>query len=426
MIVEVLAVGTELLLGQIVNSNAATIGGRLAEAGLDHYHQGVVGDNVERIVAAIRLATSRADALIITGGIGPTQDDLTREALCAAAGVPMAFSDEQAAALRRRWAERGREMPESNLRQAQYPEGAVLLANPKGTAPGIRMRIGDAWVFSVPGVPAEMTPMLDDDILPFLRAEAGEGAVVVSRLIRTWGGSESRIAEIVADLYESSSNPTLAFLASSGEIKVRLTAKAATREEAEGLIAPVEAEVRARLGSQVFGADDDTVERIVLGALERRGWSLATAESATAGMVAARVTSVAGASRVFRGSVIAYQDDVKTGVLGVPEEVVAEHGVVSEATACAMADRAAALFGTEVAVAVTGSAGPEPQEQPVGSMVVAVHTPEGTRARSLHFPGDRERVRVYATTAALQLVRLAVTGAWWGSGDTHWDRGTSE
>ncbi|MGD2051960.1 MAG: competence/damage-inducible protein A [Acidimicrobiia bacterium] len=422
MIVEVLAVGTELLLGQIVNTNAATIGARLAEAGLDHYHQGVVGDNVERIAAAVRLATSRAGALIITGGIGPTQDDLTREALCVAAGVPMAFSDEHAAALRRRWEERGRAMPESNLRQAQYPEGATLLPNAKGTAPGIRMRIGEAWVFAVPGVPAEMMPMLDDDILPFLRAEAGEGAVVVSRLIRTWGGSESRIAEIVADLYEASSNPTLAFLASSGEIKVRLTAKAASREVADELIAPVEAEVKARLGSQVFGTDDDTVERIVLGEVERRGWSLATAESATAGMVAARLTSVAGASRTFRGGVVAYQDDVKTGVLGVPEDVVAHHGVVSEATACAMADRAAVLFGTEVAVAVTGSAGPEPQERPVGTMVVAVRTPEGTRARSLHFPGDRERVRVYATTAALQLARLAVTGAWWGSGDTHWER----
>ncbi len=424
MIVEVLAVGTELLLGQIVNTNAATIGARLAEAGLDHYHQGVVGDNLERVVAAVRLAAGRADAVIVTGGIGPTQDDLTREALCAAAGVEMAFSDEQAGLLRRRWAERGREMPESNLRQAQYPVGATLLANAKGTAPGIRMRIGDAWVFALPGVPAEMVPMLDDDILPFLRVEAAVDAVVVSRLIRTWGGSESRIAEILSDLYESSVNPTVAFLASSGEIKVRLTAKATTREEALDLIGPVEAEVRKRLGSQVFGADDETVERIVLGELERRGWTLATAESATAGMVAARITSVAGASRVFRGSVVAYQEDVKTGVLGVPAEIVAEHGVVSEATACAMADRAAALLEAEVAVAVTGSAGPEPQEQPVGTMVVAVHTPEGTRARSLHFPGDRERVRVYTTTAALQLLRLAVTGAWWGSGgDTHWDRG---
>ncbi len=423
MIVEVLAIGTELLLGQIVNTNAATIGARLAEAGLDHYHQGVVGDNLERIAAAVRFAVSRADALIVTGGIGPTQDDLTREALCAAAGVEMAFSEEQAAALRRRWAERGRVMPESNLRQAQYPAGATLLPNARGTAPGLRMRIGDAWVFAVPGVPAEMVPMLDDGILPFLRAEAGADAVVVSRLIRTWGDSESRIAEILADLYETSLNPTVAFLASAGEIKVRLTAKAATDEEARGLIAPVEEEVRRRLGSQVFGADDDTVERVLLGELERRGWTLATAESATAGSVAARVTVVPGASRVFRGSIVAYQEDVKTGVLGVPEATIAAHGVVSEATACAMAERAAVVLEADVAVAVTGSAGPDPQERPVGTMVVAVHTPEGTRARSLHFPGDRERVRVYATTAALQLVRLAVTGAWWGSGgDTHWDR----
>jgi len=424
MIVEVLAVGTELLLGQIVNTNAATIGVRLAEAGFDHYHQAVVGDNVERIAEAVRLAIGRADALIITGGIGPTQDDVTREAICAAAGAAMDFSEEQADALRRRWAERGREMPESNLRQAQYPEGAELIANAKGTAPGLRMRIEGAWVFAVPGVPAEMLPMLDNDIVPFLRSESGSGeAVVVSRLIRTWGESESLIAEILDDLYETSANPTVAFLASSGEIKVRLTAKAATEQEALGLIAPVEAEVRRRLGTQVFGIDEDTIERVVLELVEAHGWKLATAESATAGMVAARLTSVPGASKVFRGSIVAYQEDVKTGVLGVPRAIIDTEGVVSEATACAMAKGVAALLGADVAIATTGSAGPDPQEQPVGSMVIAVHTPEGTRARSLQVPGDRERVRAYTTTAALHLARLALAGAWWGSADhTHWDR----
>jgi PncC family amidohydrolase len=182
--------------------------------------------------------------------------------------------------------------------------------------------------------------------------------------------------------------------------------------------------VRRRLGSQVFGVDDDTVERVLLGELERRGWTLATAESATGGMVMARVTSVPGASQVVRGAVVAYQTDVKTGVLGVPEEIVDEAGVVSEATACAMADRAAAVLGAKVAIGVTGSAGPDPQEQPAGTMIVAVHTPEATRARTLHLPGDRERVRAYATTAALQLARLAVQGVWWGSAEkTHWDRG---
>ncbi|MFH1329192.1 MAG: molybdopterin-binding protein, partial [Actinomycetota bacterium] len=229
MNVEVVAVGTELLLGQIVNGNAAEIGRRLAEAGLDHYHQVVVGDNLGRVVAALTQAVGRSDAVIVTGGVGPTQDDLTREALCAAAGVGMAYSEEMAAHLRDLWARRrGREMPPSNLRQAEYPQGAVFLPNARGTAPGLRLRIGGAWVFALPGVPQEMLPMLEEQVIPFLVAEAGGGGVLVSRLIRCWGESESGIAERLDDLYEASTNPTVAFLASAGEIKVRLTARAAT------------------------------------------------------------------------------------------------------------------------------------------------------------------------------------------------------
>ena len=230
MIVEVLAVGTELLLGQIVNTNANQLGMRLADAGLDHYHQSVVGDNVDRIVDAIRLAMSRAGALIITGGIGPTQDDLTREAICVATDTEMVFDEDYAAVLRRRWEERGREMPDSNLRQAEHPAGAALIPNPKGTAPGLKVRSGDTWIFAVPGVPAELLPMVERHILPFLQREAGgEDAVVVSRLLRSWGESESKVADMLGDLFAEHTNPTLAFLASAGEIKVRLTAKAADR-----------------------------------------------------------------------------------------------------------------------------------------------------------------------------------------------------
>ncbi len=413
MIVEVVAVGTELLLGQIVNSNAAEIGARLAEAGLDHYHQSVVGDNLERAAAVIGRALSRSDAVIITGGLGPTQDDITRQALCEATGREMAFSDAYAAELAEWWALRGREMPESNLRQAEYPDGAEMIPNPKGTAPGLQLRHDGTWIFALPGVPAELYPMLDDHVMPFLRQQVGgEGRVFVSRLLRTWGESESRIAELLSDLYADSTNPTLAFLASGGEIKLRLTAAAPGRREAEALIHPVEAELRRRLGPLVFGVDDDTIESVLVRRLEERGWKLVTAESATGGRIAARVTSVPGSSRVFRGSVVAYHPDLKETELGVPADVLAEHGAVSEETALAMAAGAASRLGGDVAVAVSGSAGPDPQEQPVGTMVVAVQTPEAARARTVKMPGDRERVLTYTTTAALHLTRLAVTGAW--------------
>lgn len=413
MIVEVLAVGTELLLGQIVNSNAARIAELLAESGLDHYHQTVVGDNIERIASAVELACSRADALIITGGLGPTQDDLTREALCRSAGVEMGFSEDYAEELRIRWEARGRKMPDSNLKQAEYPAGAEMIHNPKGTAPALRMTIGATIVFAVPGVPAEMVPLVEREVLPVLRHAAGAGGVVLSRLLRTWGRSESRVADLIADVFDAGANPTVAFLASSGEIKIRLTAKAADAGAAVGLIEPVEAEVRRRLGASVFAVDGDTVETVLLNDLRRRGWTLATAESATAGLISSRITSVPGASDVFKGGVVAYSAAAKTSLLGVSPATIAENGIVSEPVALEMATGAAERLGAEVAVAVTGAAGPEPHGRPAGTMVVAVCTPGKARALTLRLPGDRERVRIYTGTAALHLLRLAVQGAWW-------------
>ncbi|HUG74333.1 MAG TPA: competence/damage-inducible protein A [Acidimicrobiia bacterium] len=410
MNVEVLAVGTELLLGQIINTNGAHIGARLAEFGIDHYRQAVVGDNLERLTDAIGEAAVRADALIVTGGLGPTQDDLTREALCAAAGVEMRRSEEQEDALRDLWARRGRQMPASNLRQAQYPDGAEMLSNRKGTAPGLRMRIGSCLVFALPGVPEEMETMLDEFVLPTLVGEnQGERGVIVSRLLRTWGESESRIAELLADIYSGSTNPTLAFLASGGEIKLRLTARAADAAAADAAIEPMEAEIRGRLGALVFGADDQTIETIVLDACRRRGWRMATAESMTSGLVAVALTMVPGASEVFAGAIVAYTASVKETALGVPASLIAEHGQVSAEVALAMADGAVDRLGVEVAVAVTGAAGPDPLDREPGTVVIAVRTPEATRTRELVLPGDRERVRTYATTAALHQVRLALT-----------------
>ncbi len=409
MIVETIAVGTELLLGQIVNTNAAQIGSRLADAGLDHFHQTVVGDNLDRVADAIRLGVGRADAVIITGGIGPTKDDLTREAICAATGTELVLDAGYEERLREWWRRRGREMPESNVRQAYRPEGAVLVPNPKGTAPGIRLEWEGKWIFAVPGVPAEMLPMIEDEVIPFLQWSSGGGdAVVVSRIIRTWGESESRVGEMLDDVFEEGQNPTVAFLASSGEIKVRLTAKAETVEAAEALIAPVEDEVRRRMGPRVFGVDGDTIEKVVLDGLEARGWTLATAESATGGLIAARLTGIPGASNVFRGSVVAYAADVKEHALGVDAGLVAEHGIVSEPVALAMAEGTARRLAADVVVATTGAAGPADHGRPAGTMVIAVRTPLRSTARTLRLPGDRERVRAYATTAALHHVRLAL------------------
>ncbi len=417
MRVDVLAVGTELLLGQIVNTNASQIGERLAASGLDHFHQAVVGDNLERVATAIEEGCARSDALIITGGIGPTRDDLTREALCVAAGTPMGFDEDYATRLRDYWEARGRPMPDSNLRQAQVPLGAELIDNPKGTAPGLRMRLGDTWVFSLPGVPAEMLPMLEDDVLPFLRGEAGaDSGVVVSRILRTWGESESKIGEMLEELFESAENPTLAFLASAGEIKVRLTAKAATRDEAVALIEPVEAEVRATLGSRVFGADDETVELVLLELLRNHRWSLGSAESMTGGLIAGRITAISGASDTYRGTIVAYDSAEKESLLSVPRELVESHGVVSEGVARAMAEGAASRLNVDVTVAVTGAAGPEPHGgREVGIAVIAVKTPESLQAKTLRLPGDRERIRTFGTTAALHLTRMSLQGVSWGN-----------
>lgn len=412
MIVEVIAVGTELLLGQIVNGNAAFIGAALAENGFDAHHQQVVGDNLGRVEEAIRTALSRADAVIITGGLGPTRDDLTREAICAATGREMRHSDAYEDALRERFVRLGRDIPASNFRQADFPDGAEMLPNPKGTAPGIALDHDGKWIFAVPGVPEEMEYLLVEEVLPRLRHAAGLEEVLVSRLLRTWGRPESWVGERLDDLFESA-NPSIAFLASGGEIKVRITAKAATEAEAIAAIAPFEEEVRERLGQAVFAVDSETIESVLFSLLEARGWTIGSAESMTAGLVAARLTALPGSSRYFRGGIVAYSDDLKQELLDVADIT---GGVVTESVAVEMAEGARSRLKVDVAISVTGSAGPEPMEQPPGTVVIGVATPEDAAARMLTFAGDRERVRTYSTTAALQLARLAISGVWWRRG----------
>lgn len=409
MIVEVIAVGTELLLGQIVNGNAAVIGSALADAGHDANYQQVVGDNLVRLQAAIGLAMSRSDAVIITGGIGPTQDDLTREALAAATGRAMAFDEEYAEHLRGWWASRGRDMPESNLRQAEHPVGAELLPNPKGTAPGLALEHEGTRLFCVPGVPEEMEYLLAKEVLPRLSLVSGGPSVVASRLLRTWGRSESDVADQLDDLYHGSSNPSIAFLASSGEIKIRITAKAEDQAAASALMAPMEKAVRERLGDVVFGVDEETIEKVVVSMLTERELTVGTAESMTGGLVAAAITSVPGASRVMKGAVVAYDHELKRRLLGVSDI----SRVVDLETAEEMAAGGRDFLDADLVVAVTGSAGPDPLEEPPGTVLIAVSTPDDTRSRAFRLPGDRERVRAYSVTAALHLTRLALLGRWW-------------
>jgi nicotinamide-nucleotide amidase len=409
VIVEVIAVGTELLLGQIVNSNTSTMGAALAERGIDAHYQQTVGDNLTRIADAIRVALDRSDAIVMTGGIGPTQDDITREAVCEVTGREMVFSEDYADRLQEWWSRRGREMPASNLRQAYYPAGAEMLPNPRGTAPGLVLEHEGKLIFCVPGVPAEMEHLMFAEVLPRLASASGEEQVIASRVIRTWGRPESEVAELLDDLYTSSVNPSLAFLASNSEIKVRVTAKAETGAEARLLIEPMEMEVRSRLGESVFGSDDETIERVLMQLLSDRGYTVGTAESMTGGMVSARLTDLPGSSAVVKGGLVAYDSELKRRLLGLSD--VTE--VVTSDAAVAMARGARTLLDVDVAIAVTGSAGPEPMEKPVGTVIVGVATPEDVRARELRFSGDRERLRTYGTAAALHLARLAIIGRWW-------------
>jgi competence/damage-inducible protein CinA-like protein len=405
---DVLAVGTELLLGQIVDTNSAWIGEQLAAAGIDTFEHRKVGDNLGRMVAALRDLLGGADAVIVCGGLGPTPDDVTREAIAAVMGARLERRPELVDHIAGMFGSRGRDMPENNLRQADVPVGGDVIPNPIGTAPGLRGEVvidgATKVVYAVPGVPYEMQQMVTDHVLPDLLARSGERAVIVSRSLKTWGTSESGLAEMIADRVDAQSNPTIAFLARGIEgLYVRITAKAATDREASALIEPEERELRRVLGDLVFAVDDETMEHAVLSRLEARGWTLGVAESLTGGLVGARLADVPGASAVFRGSVASYATDVKRSVLGV----TADH-VVSRAAAEEMALGAQRVLDADVGIAATGVAGPTPLDgQPVGTvwfgLAVPGAPPEAVEAR---LPGDRFRVRQFATITLLNLLRL--------------------
>jgi len=422
MRIEIVAVGTELLLGQIADTNSAWLGQQLAAAGVDsHFHQ-AVGDNHARIVLALRTALARGDGVIVCGGLGPTQDDITREAIAEVMNVPLVRDEAMVARIAAFFGSRGRDMPVTNARQADVPVGASVIEQVRGTAPGLICPVGTKVLYAVPGVPHEMAEMFERAILPDLRrrtAAAGEESVIVSRVLRTWGTSESALAEALQERIEalddaSSSGAretvTVAFLASGVEgLKVRLTARAPDGPTAVGMLDLEERAVRAALGERfgdiVFGVDEESMEHAVAALLVEQQLTLATAESLTGGLIASRLVDVIGASRWFRGGVVAYDPAVKHTVLGVPPGPV----VTAEA-ARAMAEGACRVLGSDVGLGITGVAGPDEEEGLVPGTVFVGLAMVGQPASStaLHLPGDRPRVRQYSAISALDLLRRAL------------------
>jgi len=408
---EIVGVGTEILLGQICNDNAQWMSQKLAEIGWDVLFHQAVGDNLGRITDILRVALSRADVVLVTGGLGPTQDDITREGIAAALGARLVREPEIERFLRKRFAAFGRAMPESNLQQADVPEGGRYFVPKRGTAPGLAFERADGVrLYAVAGVPSEMREMMDEHILPEMAALSGPAALV-SSTVRVAGMSESKVAEVLDDLYRGSANPSIAYLAGGGETKVRITAKAASRPEAEALIDPVAEEVRARLGEHAYTTDDETLEQVVARLLKASAMTVACAESLTGGSLGVRLSWAPGSSSSFLGSAVCYTTESKRSILGVSQSTIEEYGVVSEQCALEMACGARRLFGASVALSLTGVAGPEEHGgKPAGMVCVGLCGEDVEEARTFRAPGDREMVRRWAEQAALDLLRRHLAG----------------
>jgi nicotinamide-nucleotide amidase len=414
--VEIVTIGTELLLGDIVDTNAAYVARALADHGVDVYAKHSVGDNAERLRAMLEGALARADGVVTTGGLGPTVDDLTKEAVAAAVGVDRELHEPSLRAIEDRlrglgWSDIG----ENNRRQALLPRGAVVLDNPNGTAPGFIALRGDGkFVACMPGVPREMRPMLAHRLLPWLERNYQLGEAIFTRTLRTVGIGESALDRRIDELFRSSENPKIAMLAHGGRVDVKIMAKAADRAQADAMIAPLERELRARIADGIYGIDSETLEGAIVRACTERGWWIATAESVSGGALADALVGVPGASACFRGGVVAYDNAVKTGALGVAPEAIAAHGAVSEDVAIAMAQGARQRLGADIAISTTGVAGPSggTPDKPLGLVWFGLATADETVARSVTFPGGRDDVRRRAVAYALNLLwrRLANQG----------------
>ena len=409
---EIIAVGTELLLGNIVNTNARDISQALSSVGVNVFWHTVVGDNPQRLKEALDIARRRADIIITTGGLGPTYDDLTKQTICEAFGKPLVLHPDILETIRVYFEKNVHmKMPSNNVQQAELPEGCTVFDNSVGTAPGCAFEADGVHVLMLPGPPFEMLTMLKNHVVPYLRRLSSE--VIVSHDIMTFGLGESPMEELLREKMSHMENPSLATYAKPSEVRLRATAKAASQEEAEAMLAPVVKEVTDFLGDYVYGVDVPGLENACMALLKERGLTFATAESCTGGRVAERITALPGASAVYRGGVVSYWTGVKADVLGVPAEMLDTYGAVSEQTAKAMAQGARRITGADIAVSVTGVAGPDPDERgvPVGIVYIGLATPEGTFCRPCDFgKRRRDRIQDLASNHAFDVLRRCLTG----------------
>jgi nicotinamide-nucleotide amidase len=407
LIVEIVSTGTELLLGQIVNTNAPYLARKLNELGFDVLFQSTVGDNRDRMAQVLSTALARADIIVTTGGLGPTQGDITKEVTANLLGKTMYLHEPSLKSIKCFFAARQITMTGNNQRQAMIPEGAVVLDNDRGTAPGVIIETGKNTVIHLPGPPFEMEAMFEKSVIPYLQDRFGLQGIILSKVLRTYGLGESSLEEEIKDLIKSQGNPTIALLARSGEIHVRLTAKAASSDEARELIAGVEQQVRGRIGQYVFGTDDDTLEQIVGQTLTAKNLTVAFAESCTGGFLSNRVTDIPGSSAYLMGSVICYSNKSKISAVGVPAATIESHGAVSPETAAAMAEGIRQRLMSDIGVGITGIAGPggEVPGKPVGLVFIAVAGKNGTQCHQHNFTGQRGSIKLRTALAALNHLR---------------------
>lgn len=405
---EIISIGTEILLADIQDTNSRFIASNLPTLGIDLYYMHQIGDNLGRLQELIAAAMDRSDLVLCTGGLGPTEDDITREAIAAAVGEEPTIVPELEANLRAFFKRRGYPMPEKNVKQATVIPSGEAIPNPRGTAPGWWVEKDGTILVAMPGPPAEMTGMWDNEVAPRLR-ERSTGTIIVSRTLKTIGIGEGTVDDTVGPLL-TSTNPTIGVYAKRDGVHLRLTAKANTEAEASALIQPAEDRIRELFGSAVWGADDDTLQASVGALLKQQGLTIAVMESCTGGLLASTLTDVPGSSQYFKGGLVTYSDATKRQY-GVPAAVIEQHGVVSEETAAAMATAVRSELGADIGVGVTGVAGPEPHGgQPVGTTIIALESPAGTASANYVFAQTREVIKARAVTTALLLVRRAALG----------------